>query len=86
LRSRLQPALVDAGRGASGPQGLFVVPVLARVLGTLCCQTAHSRCDSRWQSVPGGTICHVGARLKSLKVDFAGPTKQAAQRSSLAMN
>ena len=29
LRRGLQPALVDAGSGASGPQGPFVVPALA---------------------------------------------------------
>ena len=36
LCHRLQPALVDTGDDAPGPQGLFVVLVLTGVLGSTC--------------------------------------------------
>ena len=75
LRFGLQPALFDAGGGASGPEGPFVGPVRAGVLGSICSQLAHSSCDSQWQSVRGNRPCLIGTWFQSLKVNFAGPTR-----------
>jgi len=42
LRRGLQPALADEGRGAPGPEGPFVVPVLAGLWGVPCGQKTNA--------------------------------------------